>query len=184
MKFSFLIIHNEVMKKAENMTNSNRVEHASETWLTDATVFEVNRTPAHSNHKCFTHDPQSGEYSDLTQSLDGEWRVEIVQASDIDFNEEPFVAENFDDSAFYRTQVPGHLQMAGPLKNKYVNIQYPWDGHENPLEPNVPENNHVALYRKKFVVSKRLTDTKTPSAPRTIRTRSVGTICAMSTAST
>lgn len=46
------------MKKAENMTNSNRVEHASETWLTDATVFEVNRTPAHSNHKCFTHDPQ------------------------------------------------------------------------------------------------------------------------------
>lgn len=40
------------------MTNSNRVEHASETWLTDATVFEVNRTPAHSNHKCFTHDPQ------------------------------------------------------------------------------------------------------------------------------
>ena len=142
------------------MTNSNRVEHASETWLTDATVFEVNRTPAHSNHKCFTHDPQSGEYSDLTQSLDGEWRVEIVQASDIDFNEEPFVVENFDDSAFYRTQVPGHLQMAGLLKNKYVNIQYPWDGHENPLEPNVPENNHVALYRKKFVVSKRLADTK------------------------
>ena len=139
---------------------TNRVEHASETWLTDATVFEVNRTPAHSNHKCFTHDPQSGEYSDLTQSLDGEWHVEIVQASDIDFNEEPFVAENFDDSAFYRTQVPGHLQMAGLLKNKYVNIQYPWDGHENPLEPNVPENNHVALYRKKFVVSKRLADTK------------------------
>ena len=33
------------------MTNSNRVEHASETWLTDATVFEVTRTPAHSNHK-------------------------------------------------------------------------------------------------------------------------------------
>ena len=48
------------------MANSNRVEHASETWLTDATVFEVNRTPAHSNHKWFTHDPQSGEYSDLT----------------------------------------------------------------------------------------------------------------------
>ena len=142
------------------MANSNRVEHASETWLTDATVFEVNRTPAHSNHKCFTHDPQSGEHSDLTQSLDGEWRVEIVQASDIDFNEEPFVAENFDDSSFCRAQVPGHLQMAGLLKNKYVNIQYPWDGHENPLEPNVPENNHVALYRKKFVVSKRLADTK------------------------
>jgi len=142
------------------MTNSNRVEHASETWLTDATVFEVNRTPAHSNHKCFTHDPQSGEYSDLMQSLDGEWRVEIVQASDIDFNEEPFAAENFDDSAFSRVQVPGHLQMAGLLKNKYVNVQYPWDGHENPLEPNVPENNHVALYRRKFVVSKRLADTK------------------------
>lgn len=74
---------------------------------------EINRIPAHSDHKCYAHDPQTNEWSDLRQSLDGEWRVEVVQASDIEFNEEPFVRENFGDSAFERIQVPGHLQMAG-----------------------------------------------------------------------
>jgi beta-galactosidase len=142
------------------MAEEIRVENASEAWLTDPTVFAVNRVPAHSNHRYYAHMPQSGECSELKQSLDGEWRVEVVQASDIDFHEEPFVAENFDDSAFERVQVPGHLQTAGLMNHKYVNIQYPWDGHENPLEPNVPENNHVALYRRKFTVSDRLAGIK------------------------
>ena len=42
------------------------------------------------------------------------------------------------------------------MNHKYVNIQYPWDGHENPQEPNVPETNHVALYRRTFTVAERL----------------------------
>ena len=142
------------------MTEETRVENASEAWLTDPTVFAVNRVPAHSEHRYYAHMPQGDERSDLRQSLDGEWRGEGVQASDIDFHEEPFVAENFDDSAFERIQVPGHLQTAGLMNHKYVNIQYPWDGHENPLEPNVPESNHVALYRRKFTVSDRLAGTK------------------------
>ncbi len=142
------------------MTEETRVENASEAWLTDPTVFAVNRVPAHSEHRYYAHMPQGDERSDLRQSLDGEWRVEVVQASDIDFHEEPFVAENFDDSAFERIQVPGHLQTTGLMNHKYVNIQYPWDGHENPLEPNVPESNHVALYRRKFTVSDRLAGTR------------------------
>nr|WP_314977331.1 glycoside hydrolase family 2 TIM barrel-domain containing protein [Bifidobacterium dentium] len=142
------------------MTEETRVENASEAWLTDPTVFAVNRVPAHSGHRYYAHMLQGDERSDLRQSLDGEWRVEVVQAYDIDFHEEPFVAENFDDSAFERIQVPGHLQTAGLMNHKYVNIQYPWDGHENPLEPNVPESNHVAFYRRKFTVSDRLAGTK------------------------
>ncbi|MEK0246514.1 glycoside hydrolase family 2 TIM barrel-domain containing protein [Bifidobacterium mongoliense] len=142
------------------MTEETRVENASEAWLTDPTIFAVNRVPAHSEHRYYAHMSQGDERSDLRQSLDGEWRVEVVQASDIDFHEEPFVAENFDDSAFERIQVPGHLQTAGLMNHKYVNIQYPWDGHENPLEPNVPESNHVALYRRKFTVSDRLAGAK------------------------
>ena len=119
-------------------------------------MFAVNRTPAHSNHGTFSHIPAIGEPSDLKQSLDGEWRVEMVQASDIDLEEEPFAAEDFDDSAFGRIDVPSHLQNAGYMNHKYVNIQYPWDGHENPQEPNVPETNHVALYRRTFTVAERL----------------------------
>lgn len=135
------------------MADVTHVDRASQAWLTDPTVFEVNRTPAHSSHKWYARDPQSGQWSDLKQSLDGEWRVEVVQAADINLEEEPATAESFDDSSFGRIQVPGHLQTAGLMNHKYVNVQYPWDGHENPLEPNIPENNHVALYRRKFTVS-------------------------------
>ena len=135
---------------------ADKITTASAAWLTDPTVFAVNRTPAHSNHVTFSRIPAIGEPSDLKQSLDGEWRVEMVQASDIDLEEEPFAAEDFDDSAFGRIDVPSHLQNAGYMNHKYVNIQYPWDGHENPQEPNVPETNHVALYRRTFTVAERL----------------------------
>ena len=135
---------------------ADKITTASAAWLTDPTVFAVNRTPAHSNHVTFSHIPAIGEPSDLKQSLDGEWRVEMVQASDIDLEEEPFAAEDFDDSAFGRIDVPSHLQNAGYMNHKYVNVQYPWDGHENPQEPNVPETNHVALYRRTFTVAERL----------------------------
>lgn len=115
------------------MADVTHVDRASQAWLTDPTVFEVNRTPAHSSHKWYARDPQSGQWSDLKQSLDGEWRVEVVQAADINLEEEPATAESFDDSSFERIQVPGHLQTAGLMNHKYVNVQYPWDGHENPV---------------------------------------------------
>ncbi len=145
------------------MTDVTHVDRASQAWLTDPTVFEVNRTPAHSSHKWYARDPQSGQWSDLKQSLDGEWRVEVVQAADINLEEEPATAESFDDSSFERIQVPGHLQTAGLMNHKYVNVQYPWDGHENPLEPNIPENNHVALYRRKFTVSAPVANASRPA---------------------
>ena len=69
------------------MTDVTHVDRASQAWLTDPTVFEVNRTPAHSSHKWYARDPQSGQWSDLKQSLDGEWRVEVVQAADINLEE-------------------------------------------------------------------------------------------------
>ena len=85
---------------------ADKITTASAAWLTDPTVFAVNRTPAHSNHVTFSHIPAIGEPSDLKQSLDGEWRVEMVQASDIDLEEEPFAAEDFDDS-IDRVILPG-----------------------------------------------------------------------------
>mgnify|MGYP003618706163 CR=1 FL=1 len=94
------------------MANETRIEHASETWLADSTVFEVNRVPAHSDHKCYAHDPQTNEWSDLRQSLDGEWRVEVVQASDIEFNVGPFGRATFSDSAIEHNQKTEHMQTA------------------------------------------------------------------------
>ena len=118
---------------------------ASADWLTDPTVFAVNRRPAHSNHRYVI-----GETTEPKQSLDGEWKVRIEQAHDVDVADAPFAAANFKDGDFGAIEVPGHLQMAGYLRNKYVNIQYPWDGHEDPQAPDIPENNHVAIYRHRF----------------------------------
>ena len=80
----------------------------------------------------------------------GAWKVRIEQAHDVDVADAPFAAANFKDGDFGAIEVPGHLQMAGYLRNKYVNIQYPWDGHEDPQAPDIPENNHVAIYRHRF----------------------------------
>ena len=61
-----------------------------------------------------------------------------------------FAAPGFDDSSFSRVQVPSHLETAGLLAPQYVNVQYPWDGHEDPKAPAIPEHGHVAVYRREF----------------------------------
>ena len=125
-------------------------------WLTDPRVFAVNRLAAHSDHELFAGAPREGECGNLKQSLDGEWRVLVMPApagrfpdclpaclgddADIDV----------DGSSWSRIQVPSHLETAGLLAPQYVNVQYPWDGHDNPQAPNIPDNNHVAIYRCDF----------------------------------
>ena len=132
-------------------TTIEQADKASANWLTDPTVFAVNRKPAHSNHRYAI-----GESTNPTQSLDGEWNVRIAQAAQVDVENAPFAAPGYATDDFGSIDVPGHLQMAGYLKNKYVNVQYPWDGHEDPQEPNVPDNNHVAIYRRRFALGKPL----------------------------
>ena len=114
----------------------------------------MNRKPAHSNHRYFL-----GEATEPKQNLDGEWKVNVTQAANVDVENAPFAAADFNDAGFGAINVPEHLQMAGYLKNKYVNVQYPWDGHEDPQEPNVPENNHVAIYRRSFTLDRPLAAT-------------------------
>ena len=131
-----------------------QARQANASWLTDPTAFAVNRKPAHSNHRYFL-----GEATEPKQNLDGVWKVNVTQAASIDVENAPFAAADFNDAGFGAINVPEHLQMAGYLKNKYVNVQYPWDGHEDPQEPNVPENNHVAIYRRSFTLDRPLAAT-------------------------
>ena len=131
-----------------------QARQANASWLTDPTVFAVNRKPAHSNHRYFL-----GEATEPKQNLDGVWKVNVTQAANVDVENAPFAAADFNDAGFGAINVPEHLQMAGYLKNKYVNVQYPWDGHEDPQEPNVPENNHVAIYRRSFTLDRPLAAT-------------------------
>ncbi|WP_243386566.1 glycoside hydrolase family 2 TIM barrel-domain containing protein [Bifidobacterium primatium] len=136
----------------------NQATEASAAWLTDPQVFAVNRMTAHSDHRFFDHRPVPNESETLKQSLDGEWRVNVIDTATTPFDvsgSPDFAAADFgntdsNDAAFGAIAVPGHLETAGYLPPKYVNIQYPWDGHEHPTAPDIPEHNHVALYRREF----------------------------------
>lgn len=119
-------------------------------WLADPTVFAVNRLPAHAS---FTVCGANHEL--LEQSLDGTWKFyfakkpEAVPAG--------FYDHNFDVSEWDDIQVPGYIQLQGNGKYglpQYVNVQYPWDGHEVLSAPNIPQRaNPVGCYVRQFSVS-------------------------------
>ena len=139
------------MTESRRYDRRHTVDRASQAWLTDPTVFEVNRTPAHSSHKWYARDPQSGQWSDLKQSLDGEWRVEVVQAADINLEEgtrDGRVVRRLLVRAYPGSEPPADSRSDEPqVRERPVSVG------RLPLEPNIPENNHVALYRRKFTVS-------------------------------
>lgn len=139
-------------------------EEPTAAWLTDPRVFAVNRLPGHTDHNCA--DDQSGA---LKQHLDGAWAVKVVPShldrlptESLDEHWQhahlppAFASRSFADGDFTRVQVPGCLEMQGLMRPQYVNIQYPWDGHENPQAPSVPTDNLVALYRRAFTADDRV----------------------------
>lgn len=141
-------------------------------WLTDPSVFAVNRLAPHTDHLTADADPAyvaNESHGSLKQSLDGSWKCKVVPAhldrlpgesSDDRWQTghipPAFVSRSFDDDGFTTVEVPGCLETQGLMRPQYVNIQYPWDGHENPQAPNVPNNNHVALYRRSFETNERV----------------------------
>ncbi|OZG55395.1 beta-galactosidase [Bifidobacterium tissieri] len=143
------------------LTESIHIRHAAEAdaaWITDPETYAVNRLPAHTSHRFYDHAPQPGETMTLRTSLDGQWRVRVVTtgaegypvASEPGKHAPAFADPDYDDSAFGTIAVPAHLSEGGYLTPQYVNVQYPWDGHDDPIAPDVPQNNHVALYRRTF----------------------------------
>ncbi len=108
-------------------------------WLSDPEVFQINREKAHSDHAVIT--PEGG----LRQSLNGRWRFAYSQKPE----ERPadFFMENSDLYGFSEIDVPGHIQLQGWGECHYVNNQYPWEGHEQLLPPQIPQrSNPVGSY--------------------------------------
>ncbi|RSX49491.1 glycoside hydrolase family 2 TIM barrel-domain containing protein [Bifidobacterium callimiconis] len=161
------------------LAESIHIAHATEAsaaWITDPQTFAVNRLPAHTSHRFYDHKPQPGETMALRTSLDGEWRVRVVTtdadgypvASEPGKHAPDFAQPDYDDSAFGTIAVPAHLSEGGYLNPQYVNIQYPWDGHDDPIAPDVPANNHVALYRRTFTAGGEIAAAIAAARPVTI----------------
>ena len=124
--------------------------NANLNWLTDPTVFRINRLDAHSDHICYASQDEiaRGETS-LRQSLDGQWS--FAWSKNPRQRPENFWQEDFDDSAFGSIQVPGHMELQGYGEIQYINTLYPWDGHAQLRPPEIDwENTHVGSYVRRF----------------------------------
>lgn len=116
----------------------------------DPRIFQENRLPAHSDHRFFMGEELSGE-SDCRLNLNGTWKFAYAKNPDAAIPD--FYKKDFDVSSWVDIPVPAHIQMQGYDVPAYVNIQYPWDGHEY-IEPGeIPSLfNPTASYVRFFTV--------------------------------
>ncbi|MBD9152748.1 MAG: DUF4981 domain-containing protein [Lachnospiraceae bacterium] len=120
--------------------------------IKDPAFFAQNRVKAHSDHHYYKNHRELAEKNEsFRQNLNGLWKFQYAR----NLAEAPagFEAEDFDCKGWEDIRVPAHIQMEGYDKPQYVNVQYPWDGHEA-IEPGeIPTQfNPVASYVKYFTV--------------------------------
>jgi len=125
-------------------------------WLDDPQTFSINRCPAHSDFEFFKNKKEMDTgHTELKQSLNGTWKVNV--ANNISVSPKDFYKIDFNDSAFGFAKVPGQLELQGFNNPKYVNTQYPWDGHEQLVPPEIPTKfNPVASYIRNFKLNESL----------------------------
>ena len=98
-------------------------------WLDNPEVFKVNQLAPHSDH-CYYLDysDMKKEKNPLFQSLNGQW--EFSYSKNVKSRPVNFYEETFDASGFDKIMVPGHIELAGYDKIRYINTMYPWEGKE------------------------------------------------------
>ncbi|MBP3610237.1 MAG: beta-galactosidase [Lachnospiraceae bacterium] len=98
-------------------------------WLDNPMVFRVNQVAAHSDHEYYTSYGQlEKKETVLVQSLNGPWK--FCFSINAKSRPEEFYREDFDRSSFDTLMVPGHIELAGYDKIRYINTMYPWEGQE------------------------------------------------------
>ncbi len=114
--------------------------------------YEENRVAAHSDHKYFVSEAEYAQnVQSLKRSLDGVWKFRY--AKNMEEAPKDFYKNEADCRGWEDIRVPAHIQLEGYDKPQYVNVQYPWDGHEV-IEPGeIPARfNPTASYVKYFTV--------------------------------
>lgn len=98
-------------------------------WLDNPEVFKVNQLEPHSDHCYYLHySDMKKEKNPLLQSLNGQW--EFAYSKNVMERHVDFYKETFDASGFDKIMVPGHIELAGYDKIRYINTMYPWEGKE------------------------------------------------------
>ena len=120
-------------------------------YIYDPETFAVNRLPAVSDHDCYrTLEEACADQSSLHVCLNGDWQFFYTEnPADCPDN---FWLPDFDRSSWGQIKVPGHIQLQGYGTPQYVNVQYPWDGHERLTPPEFPSKNPTGCYARAFVL--------------------------------
>ncbi|MFV0342475.1 MAG: glycoside hydrolase family 2 TIM barrel-domain containing protein [Anaerocolumna sp.] len=125
-------------------------------WIADPRVYSKGRIKAHSSHNYYSNIQEVlSDKSSFKYSLNGNWRFHY--AKNIEEAIEGFEKLDFNCKGFDHIKVPGHMQLQGYDVPQYVNVMYPWDGHEDILPGEIPiEFNPVGSYVKYFTVPNEL----------------------------
>ena len=108
------------MESGENMK-------ADIKWLDNPEVFRVNQLPAHSDHNYYeSYTDLKENDNQLTQSLNGTWK--FCFSKNAKTRPTSFYELGFDVNEWDEIAVPGHIEMAGYDKIRYINTMYPWEG--------------------------------------------------------
>ena len=96
-------------------------------WLDNPEVFRVNQLPAHSDHEYYvSYTDYEKNNNKLTQTLNGIWKFSYsknAKTRPICFYKSQVKMNDWDEIA-----VPGHIELAGYDKIRYINTMYPWEG--------------------------------------------------------
>ena len=88
-------------------------------WLDNPEVFRVNQLEAHSDHTYYeSYEALEKKENALIQSLNGQW--EFVFSKNVKSRPENFYEEDFDAKNFDKIMVPGHIELAGYDKIRYI----------------------------------------------------------------
>ena len=120
-------------------------------YLYDPETFAVNRLPAVSDHDCYRNlEEANAGTSSLHLCLNGDWQFFYTEnPADCPEN---FWQPDFDRLSWAQIKVPGHIQLQGYGTPQYVNVQYPWDGHERLEPPAFPSQNPTGCYARSFTL--------------------------------
>jgi beta-galactosidase len=105
------------------------IMNADMKWLDNPEIFRVNQLDAHSDHNYYmSYEDIKKKENHLQQSLNGQWEFNF--SKNVMSRPEKFYEDNFDASNFDKIMVPGHIELAGYDKIRYINTMYPWEGKE------------------------------------------------------
>lgn len=126
--------------------------------IADPTFFRENRMAAHSDHRWFAGATEAATgVSSFEACLNGLWKFHYARnPSQV---VPGFEAIDYDTSGWDDIPVPAHIQLQGYGRPQYVNVQYPWDGHEDIRPGQVPKRtNPVGCYVTHFTLDRPLAD--------------------------